>query len=846
MGLIWTLARRDLRASWRRALFFMLSIATGVAAVVGVDAFAGSLSSALIREARTLLAADLQVTLNRLPSAEQIRALQQVTARGVDLAQNTELVSMVAVGPQAPPVLSELKAVQPGRYPFYGELKTEPQKSLAELLPRGSVLVGPDLLQRLRLQVGDRVQIGRAQFIIAGTVLAEPDRAFTAFSLGPRVLMNRLDLGSTGLIVPGSRVREVFLFRLPDPAGVGKRVTAEQVRADLDAAFVKQGARVVDAREGQPQVQRFLDRLMSFLQMVSLLSLIVAGLGVGMSMRVFLQQKLDSIATLKCLGAPSRVVVGAFLAQALLLGLIGSGIGLLGGLAIQAALPAVVAPLINVAVPFEWMPAAWVQGVLVGMGTAALFSWIPLLWTRQVKPLAIVRRHLDAGAAGRRLPLAEAAAVAVTVLALGALAAWKAHSLRTGLYFVGGLVAAALVLGAASRLFLWLARRLPRPRGVAARQALSNLVRPGSQAGAVILVLGLGVAVVFTVYLLQYGLVAQVRSSAPPDAPNLVFMGIQKEQAAPYQAWVAAQPQVAKVEEPVMLVPARLLRVAGQTAQERRLPAEDQAFFTRQFQITSAAGLPAGNEVIEGAWWTPSPGQALASVEESMARRLQIKVGDPLEFDVGGQSVRATVSNVRKVVWVRPGLSFFVILSPGTLERAPHSYVGLVRTHPGGEAALQQAAMRQFPNVTVLNVGDVLQSVQAMMQRIGLVVRFVAAFSIVAGLVVMAGSVTATRYQRLREIALLKTLGATRRQVSAVFVLEYAWLGLVAGVAGVAVASVAASILARRILEGAYVFEPLASIAAVMATALLTLLTGWLATAGVLARKPLPVLREEA
>lgn len=835
------MAAREARGGWRRLLFFVLSIAVGVGALVGIASFSANLEGAIRGEARTLMAADLEVVSTQEFAATSRATIAAWTEQGARLAELAELPSMAANADASRTLLVEIKAVTDG-YPFYGELVLEPARPLPALLADGRVVVEEALLLQLGLEVGDPVKIGSRSFTVAGVVRREPDRIGGALSLGPRVLMALPDVHAAGLITVGSRVRHRALLALPPSLEV------EAVQRALTQALPRERISVRSFEEAQPTLRLFLARMGDFLRLATLVTLVLGGLGVAQSVRVFLQHKRDSIAILKVLGATTREVTLVYLLQCLGLALLGSGLGLGLGLLIQALLPAVVGELLPVAVVGAFVPAAALEGVAVGVLTALLFCLLPLLTIRGIAPAQILRSEL-AGA----IPVGDRRARALAVLLLGgglvALAAWLAGSWRLGAIFVGGVAAAVAVLSAASVAVLWALRRVPRARALAVRHGLGNLARPGSQVVAVVVSLGLGVAVIAQIQLVQSGLLARVSDDAPADAPNFFFIGILPEQVEPFRQLLAAQGADAGANL-VPIVQARLARVAGREVAQMQFPSpEEERALTREFAVTWLEQMPAGNEVVAGQWWTAAEAEreAWVSIEDSLVARLGVGPGDELVFDIQGVRVPVTVRSARRVDWAQLQTNFFFIFTARALAGAPSSWVATARSQPGAEGrrALQAAVIAAMPNVTAIDAAEMIARVQAMVDRIAGVIRFMAAASILAGLVILGGSIAATRFRRVREAAILKSLGATRAALLRALAVEYAVLGLVAGVVGTAVGSGLAWAVLTLVLRVPWSAPAAVLVALPLVTAALTVLVGLAALLGVIAEKPLAVLRAE-
>ena len=838
-GFLLRMAVREVRTGWQRLLFFVLSIAVGVGALVGIASFSANLEGAIRREARTLMAADVQLTSNQ-PFAEETRAVLANIAADGRTAELAEMPSMAARVDGARTQLVELKGLR-GGYPFYGELVTEPARPLSELLADGGIVVEEALLLRLDVKVGERIKLGGREFRVAGLLLREPDRVAAAFSLGPRVLIDLGDVESAGLITIGSRVRHRLLLALPGEVDVGA------VTERLDAALDER-VQVSSFEAAQPTLRMFLARMRDFLRLATLVTLVLGGLGVAQSIRVFLQAKQDTIAILKVVGATTREVTAVFVVQCLGLALLGSGLGLGLGVALQQVLPRVVGELLPVEVVGAFVPGAALEGLAVGVITALLFCLLPLLAIRGVAPAQILRRELAVVP-----PVADRRARVLALVVLGGglagLAAWLAGSWLLGGIFVAGVAAALLVLAGASRAALAGLGRLPRARSLSVRQGLGNLTRAGSQATAVMVSLGLGVAVIAQIQLVQSGLLARVADDAPADAPNFFFIGILPDQVEPFRTLLAEQ-GAAEGLRLVPIVQARLARIAGREVADMKFASEsDERTVTREFAITWQDEMPPGNQIVAGAWWTAEAAarESLVSVSDGLADNVDLKVGDELVFDIQGVRVATKVESVRAVDWGQLQTNFVFILTQRALAGAPASWAATARSRPGpeGRRALQAAVISAMPNVTAIDAAEVIERVQSLVDRIAGVIRFMAGASVLAGLVILIGSIAATRFRRVREAAIFKALGATRGVLLRALAVEYAALGAVAGVVGTAVGAALSWAVLTLVLGIPWHAPVVVLLALPLVTAGLTVIVGLAALLGVIAEKPLAVLRSE-
>ena len=824
------LAWRETRGAGRHFVYLVACITLGVGALVAVASFAASLERTVGRSARALMGGDVEIRSTQPLSVEGLAVIANL---GADTLPITELVAMSTAGGRSQIV--ELKAVGPG-YPFYGDLITEPAAPLGALIGKSRVLVHESLLARLGLRVGDKLTIGEGDFTVSGVIRQEPDRAVGVFSLGPRVLIDAGDLEGTRLIRQGSRVRHRVLFRL----AADKNVDA--FRDALAARVTDAGVRVTTYTQAQPGVRRFWNQLTVYLGLTGLVALMVGGIGVATSVRAFVQGKLETIAVLKCLGAGWRQVLAAYLLQTVLLGLAGSLLGAALGSALQWALAPALAPLMPVPLEAGVSTRAVLAGLAMGTGLTLLFALWPLLDIRRVPPALILRHEVETRLPGRRPWLA-----AVPIAAgLGALAVWEAGSFMVGAIFIGGLAGALILLAAGARLVIEGARRLPRLRSLAWRQAVANLHRPGSHAGTVLVSLGLAVMLIVAVALLEQSLRAELAQRGPGRAPAFFFIDIQPDQAEPFRRLVADKTGQEPALTPV--VRSRLAAIDGApVSQDARQRREEVWYLSREYVLTWAALQPAENPVVAGRWWTAEEAarEPLISVEEEIAKNLGVGIGGTLGFDIQGVTVTARVANLRRVEWQTFGTNFFVIFSQGALDGAPTTWLATARVAPDDELGVQSAVTAAFPNVTAIPVREVLERIAGVLDQIALAIRLLAGVSIATGLIVTAGALGVSRHQRLYQSVILKALGATRGLVARVFAVEYALLGTAAGFGGSTLAAALAWGVLHWVLEVPWGGSPATLAWGVAASALLALAVGFLGTFRLLGKRPLAVLRGE-
>lgn len=888
MSFVFNMAWRESRATWRHFLYFLVCIAIGVGAVTGVSLFGAQVERAVTKEARGLLGGDLEIRLSHLMSPKGHEVLDSVSDRGIALTHVSELIAMAArAGPSGtgqPTQIIELKAVEP-QYPLYGTLRLEPQGNLVHLLGRESrrcpdptcfgVIVQESLLIRMGLAMGDQLRIGQGLFIITGLVRTEPDRMASAFSLGPRVLISREGLAAADLIKMGSRIRERYLLKIPNT------MAPEPLLYELRERLAADSVRVSTYREAQPQLKQSLEQLTRYLGLIGLTALFVGGLGVATSVHAFVREKLNTIAILKTVGAESPTIIWTYGLQAMILGMIGSMVGLMLGVLLHQGLPWMIAALMasdlldqlgfaKNGIDLALVPLS--KGLALGMLSTLLFALWPLLTIREVKPARIFRRDVAPLAASddperaqwwmfwKRIDRVKAFTSTGIGLGLAFLSVWQAGSWKVGLLFILAFSAAVLLLGASARLVLAVLKKWPRPGPLVLRQALGNVLRPGSQAVSITIAIGIAVMVVTTVSLVERSLLTQVGDNRPTDAPTFFFIDIQPDQE---EGMAALLRQRSSDPDPRLtpLVRSRLSAVKGEPVkfeatseeEERKEKASQKEerrkkwYLTREYVLTFLQDLPKDNKVVEGEWWKPGQifTKPLISIEEDAAKQLGLTVGDTVELDIQGVPITGEISSIRQVEWGNFSTNFYMIVSPGVLDGAPHTFVATVHVAPSEELALQQAVVASFPNVTAINMGDVLDSFTLVLDRLSLAIRAVALFCVLSGGLVMAAALAATRYRRLYESVILKALGATRSVIVRSFAAEYALLGALGGFLGCALASALSWALLSIVFDLSWSLEPTVLAMGFTATTILTMLVGFLSSYRILGQPPLSVLRQE-
>ncbi|MGA7341343.1 MAG: FtsX-like permease family protein [Terracidiphilus sp.] len=846
---------RDLKSAPGKFGFVVLSVAVGVAALVGVRGLSDSFRRTLSGEARSLMAGDLSARIFHQPAADELDRIAATMKQDAGLRSTwvTETISMASVAQDPAPLLVSLKAVDPREYPYYGTAELDPAMSLEQALTGDSAVVADEFLIRLNAHVGQTLRMGGKTFRIAAVLTEEPDRITSGAGLGPRVMISADALKETGLVVPGSRVSERLLVKLPDktPHGLTADAEAAAVRSQLETALPD--AQVMDYREGNPALSRGLDNATAILSLICLVAMTLGAIGVAMAMHAHLEQRMDMLAILKALGAGSGDLLRIFLLQTLGLGLGGALLGVAAGVGVMAALPSAFGKLLPVhaVLAFPWQSG--LAGLGTGVLTTLLFCLPPLLDVRGVRPVLVLRRLVEQGPSGVRglfefwlkrwLQVLLAVGLLLPLIGIAwALSDSAAVGVRFGIAFAVTLLV-LLILAAITlfglRLFLnWTRLRLPS----SLRHGLANLYRPGNQSAPVLAALGTGVMLILAVYLIQADLLRDLRETASPKLPNVFLADVRSEEVAGVKAFFAGQPGVSQKLDMIPVVMGRFISINGQPVEHMKgqhIPLQ----MLRSAELSWADAPPEGDKVIAGKWWKDSNAAEIA-VNEGVATRLHLGAGSAVELETGGTTRALKVGAIYRADGQHLGARVQFMLPSGAIANQPSTWYGGLHIDPKQVGAMERGLFAIYPTVTVINVADVLERIESVVDQITFVVRLLAGFSILAGLMILASSIASTRFRRMREAVVLKTLGATRMRIVRTFSVEFSVLGLLAGAVGVVFANLLTRVLLSR-LDVAFHLEWEATLMALAGTAVLATATGWIASYRILGLRPLEVLREE-
>ncbi len=839
---------RDLKSAPGKFGFVVLSVAVGVAALVGVRGFSESFRKTLGVESKSLMAGDLSARFFHAPTPDdktKVAAVLEKQGSGIRSTWVTETISMASVPPDPVPLLVSLKAVDPAEYPYYGSADLEPAMTLQQALTGDSAVVADEFLIRLNAHVGQTLRLGGRSFTIAAVLRQEPDRLTAGAGMGPRVMISQAALDRTGLIAPGSRASQRLLLKLParvDPVALRKSV--EQALPD---------AQVMDFREGNPALSQGLDNATAILSLICLVAMVLGAIGVAMAMHAHLEQRMDMLAILKAVGAGSADLLRIFLLQTLGLGLAGGLLGVAAGVAVMAALPAVFGNLLPVHAVLEFPWRSIAAGLGTGLLTTLLFCLPPLLDVRAVRPVLVLRRLVEQGPQGvggwfgrwwaRRLQLGISA---VVVAALGAIAWALSDSAKVGSWFAFLFTLALVVLLVMAAVALWFVRfllnrvRLHLPSFL--RHGLANLYRPGNQSAAVLAALGLGVMLILAVFLMQSALLSDLRETASPKLPNVFLVDVTSDEVAGVKSFFEHQKGVNQALDLMPVVTGHFVSLNGKTLDQLK-----QEHFPRRMlenaELSWADQVPPGDKLTQGKWWT-DPAATQLAVGSGVAERLHLGIGSAVQLETGGTLRTLTVAAIYRADGQHLGARVSFLLPSALLKDQAATWYGGAHIDAHQIGVIERGLFAAYPTITVINLADVLDRIESVVNQITFVVRFLAGFSIFAGLMILASSIASTRFRRMREAVVLKTLGATRMRIVRTFSVEFSVLGLLAGSVGVVFANILTRVLLHR-LEVAFHIEWTATLVALVGTAILATATGWIASYRILGLRPLEVLREE-
>ncbi|MGO4438050.1 ABC transporter permease [Rhizobium sp. RAF56] len=840
LSLAFRLALRELRGGLKGFYIFLTCIALGTGAIAAVNSISHSITDAIATQGQTLLAGDVRFALNnREATPEEFAYLKGLGT----LSLSTDLRSMARLPDGSDQALVEVKAVD-GAYPLYGTFAAEPTSPLGSLISEVDGIYGavaaPLLLDRLNLKVGDTILLGSARVRITGTIKSEPDAISEGFAFAPRLLVSMNALAASGLVQTGSLVEHSYKVRMAEPA-----VQTKDIDDRANKAFPQAGWSIRTSDKAAPALADNVNRFSQFLTLVGLTALIVGGVGVSNAVRAFLDAKRTTIAALKCLGAPAFVVVATYLMQILIIAMA----GIAAGLVLGAVAPIIAAQFMSRFLPIatdpQLYPAQLLLAALFGLLTTLGFAMLPLGHAREVPATALFREQ---GFEMRRLPSWPYLICAgLVVAALAALAILTAYDRFIAIVFVVAIAAAFVVLRAVAALVARLARACPRVRSPALRLAIGNIHRPGALTASVVLSLGLGLALLVTIMLIDGNMRRELTGRMAERAPNFFFVDIQKSQIDGFRDLVRAELPDGKLEE-VPMLRGRIVAFNGEDVSKRDVPPEGRWVLRGDRGITYAESLPENASLTEGGWWDKDyAGEPLVSFSQEEGKALGLKLGDTVTVNVLGRNITAKIANFRKVDWQSLSINFVMIFTPNTFKGAPHAWLATL-TAPEATAAAEATILRRvtntYPTITSVRVKDALDVFNTLVGQLATAIRVAASIALAASVLVLAGALAAGNRARAHDAVVLKTLGATRATLIRAFVYEYLILGASTAVFALLAGAAAATYVVRHIMHLPSAFLPGPALSTLAIALILTVGIGLAGTWRVLGQKAAPVLRE--
>jgi putative ABC transport system permease protein len=834
---VWRMAWRDARHNYARLFLFMASLITGIAAVVSLDSLNNSLQRDIDNNAKELLGADLVINSTKSFDPEVYTTIDSTRYA---VAGEAELSSMVLFKNSGQTRLIRLVALQ-GDFPFYGQLLTRPENAYAQMKAGNYAIMDDALASQYEVSSGDSIKIGNTIFPVAGVVTKIPGGGGIAATFAPSVYIALSQLDSTGLVQFGSRINYSLYVKTKSDADT--EVLIKEVQP-LSKKFGYSYETVQARKEGLGEGFQSIYRFFSLLAFVAL---ILGCIGVASSVHIYAKEKRNEVAVLRCIGSTGWQAFAIYFIQIFLLGIIGSAVGSLAGMGIQQLIPILFRDFLPIEVSFSISWASLLLGFIVGAIVSVLFSVLPLVSIRFVPPLSVLRADFEVAKVWSKTKIA---AIVLIIIFPIAFATFQTKSFITGCLFFAGLAVALLALAAVAWLLLKAVRKFfPVSASFVWRHALANLFRPNNQTQILMVSIGLGTFIIATLNIVEQSMLSQVEFAGNENQSNTIMFDIQPNQKEGVVKLM--KDNKLSVNQVVPIVTCRLREIKGKSIEFLQNDTTDSIAnwaLTREYRVTYRDSLHKAEELIEGELQKRVVGKdsVWVTISEGMHENLGIKVGDSLLFDIQGVPMRVRISGIRKVEWSNDPPNFIFVFPAGVLENAPQIFVTTTRIDNQQVAnTFQQQLVTQYPNVSLIDLRLILSTVQKLFDKLGLVIRFLALFSIITGLIVLAGAVINSKFARTKENVLLRTIGARTRHITQITLIEYAYLGLFASLTGVLLSLGGGWLLTTFFFEITFAFNSLELLVIMVGVVSLTMILGWLNLRNIVNVPPLQVLRKE-
>ncbi|MBS1501520.1 MAG: FtsX-like permease family protein [Bacteroidetes bacterium] len=832
------MAWRDSRKSRSRLFLFVSSIIFGIAALVAIYTFGVNLKKDIDTQAATLIGADMAIHSSTLPDAKTQKFLDSMGDRR---SQERSFASMVYFPKSGNTRLAQVRALQ-GEFPYYGKLETTPANADIGFRKGKNALVDQTLMLQYNVKVGDSIKVGNVTFLIAGTLIKAPGQANIASSIAPVVYIPMQYLQQTGLMQKGSRINYTFYYKYDHPVDMVKLTKTLEPRLDK----LNMGYETIETRKAN--TGRAFANLTDFLALVGFIALLLGCVGVASAIHIYVREKIASIAIMRCLGVKAYEAFLIYLIQIIGIGLLGSIIGAVLGTFVQHMLPVVFKDFLPISVTTDISWGAVGQGIILGVTISILFALLPLIAIRNISPLNTLRmsyEHINLMRDPFRWLVYALILAFIAIFTHTQIDGWKATT-----FFTIGIVVAYYILVVIARLLMYVTRFFIKSSwSYPWRQGFANLYRPNNQTIILIVSIGLSTAFICTLFFIQGLLIKQVSLASSANQANMILFDIQVKEKDALAALTKKEHLPVLQEVPVVTV--RIDKFKGKTEAQAKQDSSmkhNMWVFSNEFRVTYRDSLTPTERIVDGEWVGKAPpdGDVPLSVEDRFAKGMGLKVGDKIAFNVQGIPVVARIANTREVNWNRMQTNFIFVFPKGVLEDAPQFYA--FTTHVANKqisALYQQHVVKAFPNVSMIDLGFVLSVLEDLMDKVGGIIRFMAMFSIVTAIVVLIASVRISKYQRIQESVLLRTMGASRRQIFAITTIEYFFLGSLSALTGILIALGASWLLAKYNFQVPFYANPIPPILLFLAIAVLTIIIGLLNSRGTLNKPPLEVLRRD-
>ena len=836
---LWQMAWRDSRKNRTRLLLFISSIILGVAALVAINSFRENLKKDIDRQAKTVLGADL-VLNNNQPLSDSIQLLMD--SIGGQQAHERSFASMIYFPRTQDTRLVQVRALG-GDFPFYGDIETEPESASAQFRIGQKALVDHTLLLQFNANRGDSVKVGNLSFYIEGRIKKLPGQNGIAATVAPPVYIPLKYLNQTGLQQKGSRIQYRYYIKLP--GGTDVKELVKNIRPRLRSEGV--GINTVESTKNN--LGDAFDNLSKFLNLVAFVALLLGCVGVASAVHIYVKEKLGTVAVLRCLGLKGIQAFMIYLIQIVVMGFIGAVIGAILGSLIQTTLPYVLQDFLPIEIELAISWASIARGIGIGIFISLLFALIPLLGIRRVSPLLTLRASFEN--THEKSDRANWLVYLLITTFIYLFSFLQIGGWLDALFFCLGLGVSFLILTGVARFIMWTVRKyFPVSWSFTWRQGLANLYRPNNQTLILIISVGLGTALITTLYFTQSLLLDKVSLSSIGNQPNMVMFDIQSDQKTALNRLTSDYELPIIQEAPIVTM--RLTSINGMTkAQVEKDSLNDipRWAFNREYRVTYRDHLIDSEKTAEGEWRGKVQSQddpVYISLDKGYAERMKAGIGDTLTFNVQGALIDTYISHLREIEWNRVQTNFLVLFPEGVLEQAPQFHVIMTRTEQQNVSArFQQAVVRNFPNVSVIDLGLILSTIDEILNKVSFVIQFMAMFSILTGFFVLISSVILSKYQRIQESVLLRTMGANRNQIIKITALEYFLLGTLASVTGIVISMISSWLLAYFSFDASFTPNILPILGVYVIITSLTIIIGILNSRGILSKPPLEVLRKE-